>query len=175
MGHQSTFRRQHGAVLIVGLILLVVISLLGATGYSMAVQQERIAGNTRDKAIAFEAAESSLRDCESLLSGVTRPATDGSVVGVYTAAAVGSTPKYQSVDWDNVAQVRVMTTAIDGTAKQPRCVIEDMGIVTVLDSSINPHDPSLEQRFVYRITATGYGLRPQTIAVVQSHFSRINN
>ena len=53
---------QRGAVLVVGLIFLAMLSLMGVAAYSVATQEEKMAGNTRDKLRAFEAAEASLRD-----------------------------------------------------------------------------------------------------------------
>ncbi|MEW6478935.1 MAG: PilX N-terminal domain-containing pilus assembly protein [Pseudomonadota bacterium] len=58
-------RRQRGAVLVVGLIILVVLTLLGVQAMRTNVAQERMAGNMRDRYTAFQAAESVLRVGES--------------------------------------------------------------------------------------------------------------
>ena len=62
-----TVRRQKGITLIVGLILLLVMTMLGLTAVQVTTQQERMAGNLRDRNIAFQAAESALREGESAL------------------------------------------------------------------------------------------------------------
>jgi len=49
--------RQSGAVLIVALIILVVLTLLGVTAMNTTSLQERIAANTQESAQAFQAAE----------------------------------------------------------------------------------------------------------------------
>jgi type IV pilus assembly protein PilX len=88
--------RQKGVVLIVALIMLVVMTLLGLTSIRMVLQEERMAGNTFDRSLAFQAAEAALRDGEaaalaqSTLSVPNSGFPGGS--GTYTDASVGSCP-----------------------------------------------------------------------------------
>jgi len=62
-------RAQAGAALIVSLLLLAVVMLLATAGWQMGSQEERMVGQQRDRAIAFEAAEATLRDAERDLLG----------------------------------------------------------------------------------------------------------
>ena len=62
-------QRQRGAALIVSLLLLAVVMLLATAGWQMGSQEERMVGQQRDRAIAFEAAEATLRDAERDLLG----------------------------------------------------------------------------------------------------------
>lgn len=62
--------RQHGAALIISLLLLAIVMLLATAGWQMGTQEERMVGQQRDRAIAFEAAEAALRDAERDLLGV---------------------------------------------------------------------------------------------------------
>lgn len=55
-------RRQHGAVLIVALLFLVILTLLGLTAMSGTTLEERMSGNSRDMNIALQSAEAALRD-----------------------------------------------------------------------------------------------------------------
>jgi type IV pilus assembly protein PilX len=67
----STFARsQRGAALIVSLLLLAIVMLLATAGWQMGTQEERMVGQQRDRAIAFEAAEATLRDAERDLLGI---------------------------------------------------------------------------------------------------------
>ena len=62
--------KQKGAVLIVGLILLMVITLLALAGIQGTSLQERMSGNAYDRNIAFNSAEMALRWAENrLLNG----------------------------------------------------------------------------------------------------------
>jgi type IV pilus assembly protein PilX len=61
--HQSSpVQRQRGAVLIVSLLFLVVLTILGITAMQGTTLEHRMAGNTRDYAVAMQAAEAALRD-----------------------------------------------------------------------------------------------------------------
>jgi len=62
--------RQAGAALITGLIFIVVLTIIGITAARMASLEERMAGNTRDRALAMQAAELTLRDAERDILGV---------------------------------------------------------------------------------------------------------
>ncbi len=55
---------QQGASLVIALMFLIVLTILGLVAVRSSTVQERMAGNDRDRAIAFEAAEAALRDAE---------------------------------------------------------------------------------------------------------------
>lgn len=56
--------RQRGAILVVSLLLLLVMTALALTASQTTRLQERMAGNSRDTELAFQAAEAALRDSE---------------------------------------------------------------------------------------------------------------
>lgn len=60
----SNKRRQSGSALIIGLTILMVILILGTAGMRTTIMEEKMAGNVRDYNIAFQAAESALKDGE---------------------------------------------------------------------------------------------------------------
>ena len=166
--------RQRGAALVVGLIVLAMLSLMGIAAYMVATQEERMSGNTRDRIRAFEAAEASLRDCESLLGGIfgTLPKFDGSK-GMYKAPYLNEKQVYQTIDWRTDSAVRVIPTAIPDVAVQPRCIIELVGESEVRDltgARSGPQEVTIET--IYRITAMGYGTNPSTTVNLQTTFRR---
>lgn len=57
-------RQQSGAVLILSLAVLLLLSLVGLSGASSTTLEERMAGNFRDQRVAFEAAEAALGSAE---------------------------------------------------------------------------------------------------------------
>ncbi|WP_273428547.1 PilX N-terminal domain-containing pilus assembly protein [Marinobacter sp.] len=98
-------RRQQGAVLIVSLIILLVLTLIGIAGMNTSVLQERMAVNAQNSNRAFQAAESSVRaladelyaDDLTLLRESMKDANDKSSVKTFTAdAANGITATYQA-------------------------------------------------------------------------------
>lgn len=101
----SLARRQQGAVLIVSLIILLVLTLVGIAGMNTSVLQERMAVNAQNSNRAFQAAESSVRaladelyaDDLTLLRESMKDANDKSSVKTFTAdAANGITATYQA-------------------------------------------------------------------------------
>ena len=166
--------RQRGAALVVGLIVLAMLSLMGIAAYMVATQEERMSGNTRDRIRAFEAAEASLRDCESLLGGIfgTLPKFDGSK-GMYKAPYLNEKQVYQTIDWRTDSAVRVIPTTIPDVAVQPRCIIEWLGELEVRRPSDGLGDPrEIPIENVYRISAMGYGTNPSTTVNLQTMFRR---
>jgi type IV pilus assembly protein PilX len=170
--------RQRGAALVVGLIFLSMLSLMAVAAYMVATQEERMAGNTRDRLRAFEAAEASLRDCESLLRpGAILPDFNGSN-GMYQAPAFGSAQVYETVDWLDDSLVRSLpqvggADAIPDVARQPRCIVERIGEIEVRrlsDERSGPMEVTVET--IFRITATGYGTNVNTTVNLQTMFRR---
>jgi type IV pilus assembly protein PilX len=169
--------RQRGAALVVGLIFLAMLSLMGVAAYMVANQEERMSGNARDRIRAFEAAEASLRDCESLLGGLgTLPNFNGAN-GMHPAPAFGDPQVYETIDWKS-GSVRVIpqvggADAIPDVAIQPRCIIERVGEIEVRrlsDARSGPIEVTIET--IYRITSMGYGTNPSTTLNLQTMFRR---
>ena len=72
-GHQQFYaapgavagRSQRGVVLPIVMILMVILGVLAVSGMEDTAMQERMSGNLRDREIAFQAAESALREGEA--------------------------------------------------------------------------------------------------------------
>jgi type IV pilus assembly protein PilX len=65
--------RQRGAVLVIALLFLTILTILGVTAMTATTFEERLSGNTRDTGVAFQAAESALRDARRDLNGIVIP------------------------------------------------------------------------------------------------------
>ncbi|MDR1424028.1 MAG: hypothetical protein LBI92_05430 [Azoarcus sp.] len=66
-------RRERGAVLITGLILLAMVMLLGMAAMRTVTLQERLSGSSVDHNQAFQAAEAALRAGEAAIKADTKP------------------------------------------------------------------------------------------------------
>ena len=62
--------QQRGAILVVTLMFLLVITMLAITSVQVSTSEERMSGNLKDWNIAMQAAESALRDAEFDIYGV---------------------------------------------------------------------------------------------------------
>lgn len=158
-----TLGRQHGAALVIGLIMIALLSLLGLTALGTSLLEERMAANARDRIRAFQAAEAALRFCEA-----------AATVPPY---ASGAAPVWENIDWDHDAAVRQYSayTTEPMVAKQPACIVEQLA------AEINASPGAAESRRGglpvetervyrhYRITARGWGLSKHTEVMLQSH------
>lgn len=68
---------QRGAIMVISLLLLLVMTVLALTASQSTTLQERMAGNARDTDIAFQAGEAGLRDAEAALATMARTGTSG--------------------------------------------------------------------------------------------------
>jgi len=96
------FHRQRGAVLIVALLFLTILTILGVTAMTATTFEERMAGNTRDSAVAFQAAEMALRDGRRDINGITLPAPNNPLyLGARSPVISGKTGFGDGSDIDN--------------------------------------------------------------------------
>ena len=82
--------KQQGAALAVSLIILLLMTLIAVTGMQTTTLEEKMAGNSRDRNLAFQAAESALRQGETWLEGFANTTefgdgegTGGTAIGLY--------------------------------------------------------------------------------------------
>ena len=73
--HLSRANAQHGASLIVVMLIMIVVSILGVGGAQIALMAERGARNDRDMQLAWQSAEAALIDAEIDLTTPTAPIT----------------------------------------------------------------------------------------------------
>jgi len=173
---------QHGASLIMVMMILVIVSLLGVGGAQIALMSERGARNDRDMQIAWQAAEAALIDAEfdmtnaasarkALFDGKNLTAFipgcgTGTAAGL-CAVTVSGKPAWLTVDFTNTGSSAETTEfgAISGRdfpvgagvqpAMKPRYIIE---LVV---------DPLDNKSLVYRVTAMGFGPRVDIQAMLQ--------
>jgi type IV pilus assembly protein PilX len=172
--HASQFRSRRGIALVVALVILAVLSLIGVAAYSVATQEERMAGNSRDRMRAFEAAEAALRDCEAVVQG--NPAFDGTN-GMYTAPSPGTPAVADNLNqngWTSAAVHPVANPAFASPpfASPPVCIAEAFSVQrSPFTAAGRPQDSSNTAQMA-RITARGYGWNPNTVVELESYYAR---
>ena len=187
-------RLQQGASLMVVMILLIVVTLLGVGSIQLATMGERSARNDRDQQIAWQAAEAGLMDAEMDLdshgigTGSRRstfwPITDTSAFvlncgststnrGLCAENATGK-PAWLTVDFLSTSSPKTAgwgdftnrgSYPTGGGLKSyqaPRYVIEAIKDPTEVQTK-----GIVESRYVYRVTAMGFGPRQDIQAVMQ--------
>jgi len=186
---------QSGSAMLMALLILIVLTLLGVFASSSGIMQERMSGNFRDSARAFEAAEAGARWIEAWFASLRDLADqpfvcDGNcVVGQNVVWAVDNYqadfPQLSNTWWDNNAAdygldpgsnplgpaVNVdgnLDATVPEVHEQPRIIVEHTYFKgDTLDIG------STGVNF-YRITSRATGAIPgnNNVAIVQSTFAR---
>ena len=167
---------QSGAVLIISMIMLLLLTLIGVTGTGVTGLEEKMAGNMRDSNLAFQAAESALKAGEVYLGTTSTLPAFNCTNGLYPAQGTGCTttnvtsttapmpPVWENINWsiNSVLYVGVLANL----NANPRYIIEKMPCRDAnLDGDCG--DGNLDQN-VYRVTARATGGTADTVVIVQS-------
>jgi len=168
-------RSQAGAVLIVSLVLLLVLTILGIAGVQNTTMEERMAGNYRDRFSAFQAAEAALRFGERSVGvystfSVMEPKFEiGDSDGFYSAEKVtGSTDPM-----DPSKYVSVTGVTIDEVASTPEYFIEKLPKVPLPTSSlvVGFQGKATDVQY-YRVSGKGLGSGGRAEVILQSTYHR---
>jgi type IV pilus assembly protein PilX len=177
MNATHIFRRQQGASLVIALMFLVVLTILGLVAVRSSTVQERMAGNDRDRAIAFEAAEAALRDAERDIQANLSSANpfDSACTDGLCMPSTVATPNWSSISWTGATSRIYGVNSGAGAfplavANPPRYIIELLPDVPSGSGNTLNANPRSSTRggTAYRITACGWGRRPGTTVMLQS-------
>jgi len=166
---------ERGIALIVGLVILAVLSLIGIAAFSITTQEERMAGNSRDRMRAFELAEAALRDCENTVQ-TKGTAIFGASPGMYLGPAASSLPSITEGTteswWQTPANVHQVTTGLGSDmAFPPSCVAEWITLYPNSGYTVSSPQNSASAVNIAHITAHGYGLNQNTVVRLESYYS----
>lgn len=164
---------ERGSALIVSLLILIVLSMLGLTAVRTTTLEEKMAGNLRDDDLAFQAAESALRDAEAFVESVVSTNAFNDSGGLYSQATPD--PDYfASTSWSS-GNSRAYSGAIAGVKTQPRYIVKYLGVVPTPGGALNIGGYGNGQAGslnAFRITAQGTGGRDTTQVVLQEYYGR---
>ncbi|MGH8454907.1 MAG: pilus assembly PilX family protein [Nevskiales bacterium] len=175
-------RQQHGIVLVVGLIVLLVMTLIGLSAARSTLLEERMSGSSTDNNVAFQAAEAALRAGELSLQVPILP-TFNNTGGRYKALEYTNpdqAPRWrqwedanESSNWSSNAIVYTGMSSAPAPLNQAsaRYYLEEFPLVYGAGESLAADVPVDELGF-YRITARGIGISGKTSVIVQSTFKR---
>ena len=176
-------RKQRGAILVVALIFLVVMTMLILASIRGTVMQERMASNLYDRSLAFQAAEAALREGERyVLESPPKPTATGcDTSGNCDKQDPAGTPAWQDEDnWEdahNVDDGHGHVIEIGDLPVPPQFLIElladDMPEVNLCESTaIDPDAPCYAgpEGLRYRITARS-GEAGRAVVILQSVYA----
>ena len=146
----QTRRAQRGVTLIITLVMLVLVTLVGVASIRTSTMDEKMAGNSRDRDKAFQAAEAAVQSCLNKLVNDTYTGTP------LTPAAAAATPHWEVAgNWTTGNSVEVDLGTAAKLAGQPRCMYEELGAGTKS----------------YRVTGRAVGASTLTVVMLQATYS----
>jgi type IV pilus assembly protein PilX len=163
--------KQSGAVLFVGLMMLLVMSLIAITSMQGSTLEVRMAGNTRDSLVALQTAEAALDAGEDLLDSGTLNLADFDLDGSDGLYNNSNDQLWSIIDWtaansrsysgfnpSNVYAVpRYIIQHIAPTLAAPNLLVENYG-----------EGQASQTIQLYRVTARGTGGSDNTEVILQS-------
>jgi len=174
---QLQFRTQRGAVLIVALVLLLILTILGTAGLQDTTMEERMAGNFRDHSAAMQAAESALRTGEdgvgtgSVFRAMQFDGTDGTYEVTFSAS---STDPHTAANYTRVVPAAVMSYGGDLLVNTvPRYYVEQLPEIEIplSDLTVGFQDQAPRVRY-YRVTGKSRGVSANAEVILQSTYFR---
>jgi type IV pilus assembly protein PilX len=164
-----------GAALISSLLFLLVLTVIGITGVQVSILEERMSGNLSDRNLAFQAAESALRQGELALK-LSLESGEPNAFNCISSRVCPLIKDITSSDVWNADSIVVFkyTSTLPHVAKPPLYRIE---VLTPTPPVAIPNDAgsgSARDSFLpchYRITALGTGSMVWTVAIVQSTYA----
>lgn len=127
----NSSNKQRGAILVVSLIILLIMTLLGVSVMSVNILDEKMVNNDRQYKEALHAAELTLREAEKLIdpdatynTEITTSATSASNRGLYLSTSAPTGGWWEGVNWDNADQVKESSSST--TNKSINYIIEQL-------------------------------------------------
>lgn len=167
-------QQQKGAVLVISLIILLILTLIGITSLRSTTLEQRIAGNIRDISIALQSSESGLRDAELFIESLPNTGDFGSATGLY---ALGTAPDpLLSSTWTANSSLSGSTlgTSLSVPLAAPRYFIELRSSVSTGGSLNVTGYGAAEQNSVslFRIVSRGQGPSGTSMVLLEVFYGK---
>ena len=174
--HLKPRSRQAGVALVISLIILLMLTVLGVQGLQTVTLEEKMAGNFRDRQLAFEAAEAALRAGENWINAQNSPPV-AAINGANNVWTFGDADITNRAFWAN--GIEYSGLGIAQLSENPRYIIEERGELAGTgrnqSAEIGANTKGNLQGTVYgyRITARGLGGTANSIVILQSNYEKI--
>ena len=173
-------RRNRGMALFISLVLLLVLTIIGVSAVQTSTLETRMARNEHDVLLAFQAAESALRDAEDAIETVASTVvfTDAGNNGLWSMPELGDAARWEDPDiWTGGGSVVTDTEVGDVVAAQPRYFIEHIASIEREENAHQIDDPysmtATDRVEIFRITALGTGGTANARVMLQSTYGRV--
>jgi type IV pilus assembly protein PilX len=169
--------RENGVVLIVALLIVLLAGILSLAAIRGSGLQEAMAGNMRNHNLAFQAAESALREGENFINNTNPlPAFNGLNGRYAERAPQNSVLLFTAANWTDPGMVVIPPLNLEAVTTQPTYVIEALISDRNKEKLLAGHgtdanSPDLGADY-YRVTARGVGLTNDSVVILQSNVRR---
>lgn len=171
--------RQQGVALAFSMVILAVLTLLAVTALKSSGIDEKMSGNVRSQELAFQAAESAIREAETAIMGFA----DTSVLTGSNGLLDQNDPEPDFMDPTTWATASMVTngTQIGGTqlASAPRYIVKFVQnqdffnpAITKGLNELNGGPVFEDNRSVFRVTVQGVGANLESDVVLQGFIVR---
>lgn len=174
--------RQQGAILVISLLLLMVLTIIGVAGIQGTVLEERMASNMREQNYALQAAEAATRHAEALVEGLYSRSIFNNSDAMYTRNNPALPDPLLASDWEPAAnKTKEVTELGDLTINlkgyNPRYFIEEIGEVEEVGKNLGltgyDKPAATGEIFAFRVVARGVGPNGSGQVLVQSHYGKL--
>jgi len=171
-------KNQRGSILIVSLMILVVLTMIGVSSMTTSSLQERMAGNFRDRQIAFQAAEMTLAYAEEFArNNINSPSVFNGTNGYYSTYNGPTNLSAFDASWWTTTGSQALPTTIPQVRTQPRFVIEyrgDIGEKEGTSIGLSGYGESSGGGAIsnFRVTVRATGLSDNTMVILQSNYGK---
>ncbi len=168
-----------GMALFISLVLLLVLTILGVSAVQTTSLETRMARNEHDLLLAFQSAESALRDAEALLDTITSTAvfTSSGNNGLWAMPPVGAPNRWDDVNIWATGSREAGTSVGDGVRTRPRFFIEHIATIEREENAYQIDDPyslvATDRVEMFRITAVGTGGTDRARVMLQTTYGRV--
>ncbi len=163
--------------LFISLVFLLILTIIGVSSVQTTSLEVRMSRNEHDTLLAFQAAESALRDAEANLLGITSTAPFNDTGGLYEQVPLGQAENWEAAGtWAGANSVQA--EVVDGTAAPSRYIVEYIGPVLRDENAHQQEDPysgsaTVDRVEMFRVTARGVGGTPNAQVLLQTTYGRI--
>lgn len=170
------FARQTGAVLVVSLVFLLVITLIAVSSMRDTLLEEKMAGNSRDRNLAFQVAESGVREAEVYIQSLVSLGSFASNAGLY--GLTESEPAYRDASTWSDASNHVVADSRYGAYEAPRYYVKHFTTVIGTEGAMNlsgyGDNKGTGDVSVFNITSRGTGGSADSAEVIlRSRYGRV--
>jgi len=181
LSDQSILRaigKQKGLALPMSLVMLLILTILGLSSVQTTSLQERMSRNSRDANLAFQAAESALRDGEDILEGLNALTLyDAGTTGYYYEHDPGETPSWQGIFGpDGDGNFIDASTNINSVTTQPKFILEHVKAVISDADALNldniGQDTGSGRTQIFRVTSYATGGTADARVMLQATYGK---